>query len=355
MAYLRQAKTPEEIKALTVNNVKKAYNDLAEDYNKLINLDVVYCPCCGEFKAASQFYSSKRTKSGLEHLGCKSCILNMATDFDKKTQVRKDNREKTIEVFKKMDLPFIEKDYTAQLRFNADATNEKIRETAFQQYLVMVKSLSQYKGKTFAHSEFLIDDIEVENNPEDIRIVQKTLRSAKKRFGGNFSNEELMFLENEYQDWIKRYTCENKSQEILFKNICFTELNIDKAQKEGRDTKDLTKTLQDLMASLQIKPSQSNSNALTEAKTFGELIQKWENEKPIPEPEDEFKDVDKIGLYIDVFFKGHLAKMMGLKNGLSSLYDRFIQKYTVKKPQYDEDSDSEALFDQIFGKRIDDE
>ena len=89
--------------------------------------------------------------------------------------------------------------------------------------------------------------------------------------------------------------------------------------------------------------------------TFGQLIDKWEQEKPIPEPEEEFKDVDKIGLYIDVFFKGHLSKMMGLKNAFSALYERYIAKYTVKKPEYDEDVDSEVLFDKIFGKSIDEE
>ena len=68
-----------------------------------------------------------------------------------------------------------------------------------------------------------------------------------------------------------------------------------------------------------------------------------------------FKDVDKIGLYIDVFFKGHLSKMMGLKNAFSALYERYIAKYTVKKPEYDEDVDSEVLFDKIFGKSIDEE
>ena len=70
----------------------------------------------------------------------------------------------------------------------------------------------------------------------------------------------------------------------MFQRICSIELEIRKAQKEKRDTKDLDKTLQDLMSSLSVKPSQSNSNALTEAKTFGQLIQKWEEEKPIPEP-----------------------------------------------------------------------
>ena len=109
------------------------------------------------------------------------------------------------------------------------------------------------------------------------------------------------------------------------------------------------------MGSMALKPNQNNSNALTEAKTFGQLIQKWEDEKPIPEPEGDFKDVDKIGLYLDVFFKGHMSRMMNLKNAFSSIYDRFMKKYTVSKPQYDEDSDSEALFDQIFGSNIEDE
>ena len=164
-----------------------------------------------------------------------------------------------------------------------------------------------------------------------------------------------MFLENEYQDWTTRYPCENKSQELLFKRICFKELEIDKAQRDGKDTKELDATLQNLMGSLNIKPSQKTSNALTDNLTFGQLIDKWEQEKPIPEPEEEFKDVDKIGLYIDVFFKGHLSKMMGLKNAFSSLYERFMAKYTVTKPQYDEDFDSESLFDQIFGSKIDEE
>ena len=142
---------------------------------------------------------------------------------------------------------------------------------------------------------------------------------------------------------------------MLFKRICFKQLEIDKAQKAGRETKELDKTLQELMGSLSVKPSQKNSNSLTETMTFGQLIDKWEQEKPIPEPDEEFKDVDKIGLYIDVFFKGHLSKMMGLKNAFSALYERFIAKYTFKKPEYDEDVDSEVLFDKIFGKSIDDE
>jgi hypothetical protein len=41
--------------------------------------------------------------------------------------------------------------------------------------------------------------------------------------------------------------------------------------------------------------------------------------------------------------------MMGIKNGLSNLYSKFMKKYTVEKPEYDVDEDSEVLFDAIFG------
>ncbi len=351
-ANLRQAKTQDEIKKLTVNNVKKAYNDLAIDYNHLLNLDFVYCPKCGKWKTSKAFYSSTETVDGIEHYACKECLLDLCTDVSK-DGIRTDNREKTIETFRRLDWYFSDKDYKAQLESLAEGVGEKIRSTAAQQFIVMVRSLPQYRNLHYSDSEFDINDIE-NNTEENTKIIQKTLKKAKKRFG-NYSNEDLMFLENEYQDWTTRYPCENKSQELLFKRICFKELEIDKAQRDGKDTKELDATLQNLMGSLNIKPSQKTSNALTDNLTFGQLIDKWEQEKPIPEPEEEFKDVDKIGLYIDVFFKGHLSKMMGLKNAFSSLYERFMAKYTVTKPQYDEDFDSESLFDQIFGSKIDEE
>ena len=37
MANLRQAKTDDEVKKLTVNKVKGAYHDLAIDYNKQLS------------------------------------------------------------------------------------------------------------------------------------------------------------------------------------------------------------------------------------------------------------------------------------------------------------------------------
>lgn len=349
MAKLRQTKSEEEIKKIGVAAVRQSYNELARDYNRIMDGKLFYCHKCNEFHNATSFYSDKRFASGLFPV-CKKCLIKEATDYDKATNSYIDNREKTKKVFQMMDLPFIDELYTSVLTNATEGVGERNRQTAYSYMITCVKSLPQYSGLTWADSVFE-DELETE---KEINENSRILKQAKKRFGKEYSPTDLIFLENEYQDWIKRYACENKAQEILYKNICLTELNIDRKQKAGKDTKDETKTLQDLMSSLQIKPSQSNSNALTEAKTFGQLIQKWEDEwdggKPIPDPDPDLADIDKVGTLIDVFFKGHLAKMMGLKNGFSRLYDKFIAKYTVKRPQYDEDSDSEAIFEQLFGK-----
>ena len=59
-----------------------------------------------------------------------------------------------------------------------------------------------------------------------------------------------------------------------------------------------------------------------------------------------FKDVDGIKRFVDVYFKGHLAKAFGLKNGYSNLYDEEIDKYRVEKPKPVE---GEVTSDDIYG------
>lgn len=347
MAYIKQAKTEDEIKKLTVANVKKAYNDLALDYNRLINLDYVYCPCCGEFKAATNFYGSKNTKSGLEHLGCKSCILDMATDYDKKTGIRTDNKEKTIEVFRKLDLPFVESAYNSALDSVNEAVNEKNRGTAFQQLLVMVKSLPQWNMSTFKDSEYISD----ESNPEyEQREIKKVVVSGRKRFGADYSSQELMFLESEYQDWITRYECNTKAQEEIFKNLSTNRLERKQAVKQGKPTKEIDKTFQELLATQNIQPRQSGMDTFADAQTFGTLIQKYEETRPLPEIDESLKDVDNIGLYLDTFYKGNILKCLGLKNPFHHLYEKVMKLFTVEKPETQDDDDTSTLFEFIFGK-----
>jgi hypothetical protein len=170
-------------------------------------------------------------------------------------------------------------------------------------------------------------------------------------FGNGFTEDDYKFLKREYDDWVARHECKTKAQEEVFKRLCFKQLEILKATRRGDDTKDLDATFQKLLETAKLQPKQNVGDAAADNQTFGTLIDKWENERPLPEIDEELKDVDKIGFYIDVFFKGHLSKMMGLKNAMSNLYSKFMKKYTVKKPEYNDEENSEILFDAIFGSQ----
>lgn len=355
IATFKTPYTPEEVKKIGVSNVRTAYNELAEDYNKLMDFKYLICPMCGKpQKAEESFYKDVRF-IGNRYPICKRCIQRMVEQRKTDRDEPNETKESVINVLRMLDRPYFNDLYEKCVKGTDEGIKEKNRRSPFLNYLTITGSLPQYAGKTWKDSEFDEDYYDVEfNDPNEVNENSRLFKQARNRFGKGYTSQDLVFLENQYQDWIKRYPCENKAQEILYESICLTQLNINKKQKSGKDTKDDLKTLQDLMTSLQIKPSQTNSNALTEAKTFGQLIEKWEDEwdggKPIPEPDEDFKDVDKIGMLIDVFFKGHLSKMMGLKNGFTHLYEKYMKKYTVTKPEYDEDTDSEAIFEQLFGK-----
>lgn len=345
MAFMKQAKTEDEIRKLTISNVRKAYVELARDYNKLIEQDVILCPKCNTFKARINFYQNKNYNSGFFPI-CKECLLQMATDKNK-DGTYKDNKEKAKNTLRIMDLPFIESVYDKAIIDVTNAVNEKNRGTAWQQWMVMLSSLPNWKGKTWKDSEFK------ENSEYDdeykVKENQKTINRAKKRFGSGYSNEEYMWLEEEYQDWCARYTCETKAQESIFERLSQKKLEIMKATKNGQPTKDLDRTYQDLLNSGNILPKQSSLDAMSDAQTLGTLIQKYEETRPLPEIDPELEDVDKIGLYIDSFYRGHASKMLGLKNRFSNLYEKVMSKYTVKPPEYDDETDTEVIFEKIFG------
>lgn len=177
------------------------------------------------------------------------------------------------------------------------------------------------------------------------RIPQRVV----KFFGLGFDEEEYKFMYDQYEDWITRHECKTKAQEELFKNLCIAQLNIQKASqgKINMKVEAAMTAFQSLLDSANLKPKQTNDNALANQNTFGTLIKKWENERPIPEPDEEWKDVDGIAKYITVYFLGHLCKMMGIKNSYSRAYEIEMTKYKVKKPEYEDDD--EALFNSVFG------
>ena len=345
MAYLMDRKNDPEIQMLGVKAVKDYAKKLSETYGKIVDGDYVFCHGCNDFHSSLNFYNDKRFGSGLYPL-CKKQLLDMATDYDKTNKIHIDNREKTIKVFQMLDIPFIDSVYQSALQSTQEAVGEKNRTTAYQQVLTLTKSLPQYKGMTFADSDF--GDT---GNPDDEQLSKrKPRKEIVKLFGGGFSNEDYLYLQDQYDDWCARTQVDSKSQQTYVVQICSQLLDIYKDRKNGKDVTNKLKALDILMNSANLQPKQNVDNAATDSLTFSQLIEKWENEEPIPEPSEEFKDVDGIGKYIRVWFTGWLSKAFGLKaNVFTKEFDEEIAKYTVEKPSEYEEGNSTDIYDRLFG------
>lgn len=323
--------------------------------------DKLRCMACNEEYAIKEFYTSDSdlflATGRIPY--CRSCLEKFYDNYlDKYKKLAYVNPErKAIErLCMMLDLYYSDKIFEAAEKKKEDRLDTPLLSSYFQ-----IVKLIQYRKKDY---DSTIYEKYKSGQGESDGMTMRTELDAKCEgdistamdiFGTGFSNEDYLFLYNEYCDWTARHECETKAQEEVFKQICFTQLELHKATVKGSDTKDLRATFQKLLDTANLQPKQNAGSTASDAQTLGTLIDKWENTRPLPEIDEELRDVDKIGLYIDVFFRGHLAKMMGLKNGLSNLYSKYMEKYTVKRPEYDSDDDNDALFDAIFGSSMNDE
>jgi len=337
---IKAHKSTNQIKNMSVSLLRKEYMDLASDYDRLLKQEVIICPECGRpLSRKKSFYISKSYGQGYYPI-CKECTLMEVEQRTSKDAEPNETKESVMKVLRKMNLPYIDSVYTKQQK----KKEEGFESSPFSKYISTVSSLPQYKNWTYEDSVFgstksLSDDGALKIDGETIR-----------RFGKGYSESDYDILRREYDDWITRYECQTKAQEEIFIALSINKLMRMKNLRQGKPTKDLDRTMQDLLNSGDILPKKNAASNFTESKTFGTLIQEWENEDPIPKADDDLKDVDKIGTYLDVFFKGHLSKTLHLANPLASIYENYIKQYTVNKPEYvDEDENVEDTFLKIFG------
>lgn len=345
MAKVLDPLSDNEVNKMTVVNLRTAYKKLADFCRKILNGNIVYCSHCGQWRTRMAFYSSDVSADHLEHYACKECILDECTDYDKKTGIRTDNREKTIETFKRLNWYFDEGIYNDQLQSLSEQTGEKVRSTAVQQWIVICRSLNDYKCLTFRDSVFFDSD------DESIQLTskRKPRKEIIKLFGSGFTTEDYLYLQDQYDDWCARTEVDGKSQQTYIIRICFKLLDIYKAQKSGKDTEKLDKSLNDLLLAANLQPRQNVGNASTDSLTFSQLISKWELERPIPTPDPELCDVSGIGKKIRVWFGGWLANAIGLDVPQSQEYLDEVNKYTVTKPSIEEKEGSSAIYQKMYG------
>lgn len=216
-------------------------------------------------------------------------------------------------------------------------------------------SLSQYVKKTYQDTleeegyGFLPQKKEPEIKEDESQQLDEKHKGIYKKtidlFGESFSDDELKYLQTQYADWVKRYECNEKSLEIMIKNIVLMDLDIRNATQRGEDVSKKISALSKAIIDANLKPVLSNIDEGDYS--LGQYIEKWEDDKPIPVYDDpDFKDKDGILTYIQTWFFGHLSKVFGKHNSYSEMYEQEISKYTVEQPHYDGD---EELNESVFG------
>ena len=128
---------------------------------------------------------------------------------------------------------------------------------------------------------------------------------------------------------------------MLIKQICILEIDINNSFVSGKSVDKSTNSLNTLLGSLNLKPTQQKTDGISQelaGTPLGVWIHKFENELPLPEIDEKLKDVNGLKKYIFTWM-GHLCKMMGVKNGYTKLYEEEIERLRVDRPEYDNEED----------------
>jgi hypothetical protein len=294
------------------------------------------CTACGTDKNPTDFYVSNspfHKHTNKLHV-CKDCFWDFVGDDTNKLKL----------ALRMIDKPFLINLLNSSIE---EAEKSDKNTNPVKNYMKNV-SMPQYKNLTWDDSDFdgfkssksisnkkqSLDDIE----DETIELDKEDIKFMKSFWGKGYELDDLIWLQSEYEDWTNRYECDSKGMETLIQEICKQQLDINTRRANGEKVDQQLKTFQDLLGSSNLKPVQETGANAVEQESFGTLIKKFERDKPIPEPDPIWKDVDGIGKYIRTFFFGHMAKAIGAENKFQDEYENELNKYTVK-PEDEENYD----------------
>ena len=193
-------------------------------------------------------------------------------------------------------------------------------------------------------------DVEEDENgdaPIKTDVTQETILF----WGAGFDEAMYKELDMRYERWTKDLPKPMPIvEESLYKQICIQEAQINRRASAGQDVEKGQNALNNLLSSLNVKPNQKKDDESADLETtpLGVWAKRWEENRPIPEYDDEIQE-PKIIKYITAWFYGHIAKSLGLKNMYSQVYEDEIAKYRVEKPEYEEDDDDQIIADVTIG------
>lgn len=321
-----------------------------------ISTDRAVCSRCGTAFSRRKGYfpvSYAELHKGIGHIPvCKECIDTM---YDTYLGICGDARLAVRQMCRKLDLYWNDSIYDIVSR-------KSTTRTMMTQYIAKINSVT-YAGRSYDNTlseegmlwkfgrypaagpvvqekieeEKEEPSVKLEDIPEDIRLF----------WGSGYTPEMYQELEQRRQYWMSRFpdgTDLDIGTEALIRQICSLELDINRDRAAGKSIDKSVTALNTLLGSANLKPvqkKQEDAELGLNTTPLGVWLYRYENQRPLPEVDEELKDVNGIKRYIFTWM-GHLCKMLGVKNGYSKLYEDEIERLRVEKPEYD--GDDEELF-----------
>lgn len=322
-----------------------------------VNNDGVYCHRCGaKYSRRKGFFpvSYSVLYKGIGYLPiCRDCV---DTIYNAYFEVCHDQEAAVRQVCRKLDLYWNKQIYE-------QVTRKSTPRSIMTQYLAKLAGVAHSgkcyddtlleEGSMWTFPGMDIQDVFVPIADTDDTDDAKRISDEVIAFwGSGYTPSMYMELERRKKYYLARLNNSGEldmGTEILIRQICNLEVSIARDSAAGKSIEKSVNALNSLLGSLNIKPAQRKDDELEaelSSTPLGVWIYRFENKRPLPEIDDQLKDVNHLKKYIFTWM-GHLCKMLGVKNGYTKLYDEEIERLRVEKPEYDGDDD-EALMSHAY-------
>ena len=277
------------------------------------------CTACGEDKRpAIDFYLSRsklyKFNDGRMPI-CKECLSSLFKELNAKYS---DEVKALYHLCMLFDIYF-DRDLVEKSSANNNFSDE---DNLLKSYMKNVNSLNQYKFKDSMSSDCVVlDDSLLENKKEEVediyeerKMTPELKKLCLKRWGSGYSDEDYIYLEDNYAEFYEAYAHDTPAERMLLMNITKTLLEGEKSRKSGdkKGYENMLKLVSSMLTDAAIKPSQKKTMGDEVGECFGVFIENLEKNEPVNEAIDDFADVDNIGKLIDRQFVKNFAKVFGL-------------------------------------------
>lgn len=224
----------------------------------------------------------------------------------------------------------------------ASATQSRMRT------YISKSNLQQFAGKTYDDTiteEKIAATLSAQCDPdlEEEIVVTPELEDF---WGAGKEPSAYVDLQRRFDRLLADCASNDVATQLLVKQACLSEYEIDLLQKEGKPFEKQQNSLVNTLGSLNLKPSQvrdAEKSSGLDNMPLGVGIMRWEQTRPVGDPDPEWEDVDGIAHDIAVWYTGASMRMVGFKNELTDLFQKEIDKYTVKREGGSQDDDIDGM------------